>query len=155
MDNHPIENLMKSTMESIKDMIDVNTVVGEPVTAYDGTVIIPISRVSFGFASGGTEFENIREVDKCDRHPFGGGSGAGISIKPVGFLVVRGESIRMLPVDHHSTYDKIVDTVPQIMDMFKNMFSKDNENEKECCGETVVKDSSKGTVPFDPCDPAE
>lgn len=155
MDNHPIENLMKSTMESIKDMIDVNTVVGEPVTAYDGTVIIPISRVSFGFASGGTEFENIREVDKCDRHPFGGGSGAGISIKPVGFLVVRGESIRMLPVDHHSTYDKIVDTVPQIMDMFKNMFSKDNENEKECCTETVVKDPSKGTVPFDPCDPAE
>ncbi|EQB86692.1 sporulation protein YtfJ [Clostridium punense] len=155
MDNHPIENLMKSTMESIKDMIDVNTVVGEPVTAYDGTVIIPISRVSFGFASGGTEFENIREVDKCDRHPFGGGSGAGISIKPVGFLVVRGESIRMLPVDHHSTYDKIVDTVPQIMDMFKNMFSKDNENEKECCAETIVKDPSKGTVPFDPCDPAE
>ncbi len=157
MDNHPIENLMKSTMESIKDMIDVNTVVGEPVTAYDGTVIIPISKVSFGFASGGTEFENTREVEKASRHPFGGGSGAGISIRPVGFLVVRGDSIRMLPVDQHSTYDKIVDTIPQLMDMFKDMFKKDkdNEDDKECCAETVVNDPSKGTVPFDPCDPAE
>lgn len=155
MDNHhPIENLMRSTMESIKDMIDVNTVVGEPVTAYDGTVIIPISKVSFGFASGGTEFENTRDLDKCDRHPFGGGSGAGISIRPVGFLVVKGDSIRMLPVDQTNTYDKIVDTVPQIIDMFKDMFkSKDDE----CCveNENEKKETCVDKVPFDPCDPPE
>jgi sporulation protein YtfJ len=155
MDNHhPIENLMRSTMESIKDMIDVNTVVGEPVTAYDGTVIIPISKVSFGFASGGTEFENTREVDKCDRHPFGGGSGAGISIRPVGFLVVKGDSIRMLPVDQTNTYDKIVDTVPQIIDMFKEMF-KDKAKDDDCCVDTEKKESHNDKAIFDTCDPAE
>lgn len=147
MDNqHPIENLMRSTMESIKDMIDVNTVVGEPVTAYDGTVIIPISKVSFGFASGGTEFENTRDLDKCDRHPFGGGSGAGISIRPVGFLVVKGDSIRMLPVDQTNTYDKIVDTVPQIIDMFKDMF-KDKTKDDECCVDTEKKETVVNHVP--------
>jgi len=131
MDNHPIENLMKSTMENIKDMIDVNTVVGEPVTAYDGTVIIPISKVTFGFASGGSEFENTKDNDKTAKHPFGGGSGAGISIKPVGFLVVRGDSIRMLPVGESNTYDKIVDTIPQIIDKFKDMFT-DRQDKKKC-----------------------
>jgi len=151
MDSHPIENLMKSTMENIKDMIDVNTVVGDPVTAIDGTVIVPISKVSFGFASGGSEFENTKETANCNRHPFGGGSGAGISIKPVGFLVVKGDSIRMLPVDQNNTYDKIVDTVPQIMDMFKDMFKKKCATEKS---ETTTETPCE-KVPFNPCDPAE
>ncbi|WP_291559961.1 MULTISPECIES: GerW family sporulation protein [unclassified Clostridium] len=130
MENHPIENLMKSTMENIKDMIDVNTVVGEPVTAYDGTVIIPISRVCFGFGCGGTEFESVRNSNSS-QHPFGGGSGAGVTIKPVGFLVVKGDSIRLLSVDHHNTYDKIIDTVPQLFDMVKDLFKNDSEGNED------------------------
>ncbi|MGL4730363.1 MAG: GerW family sporulation protein [Clostridium sp.] len=133
MDNHPIENLMKATMENIKDMIDVNTIVGNPVTAYDGTVIIPISKVSFGFGSGGSEFESSKDCNSIN-HPFGGGSGAGISIKPVGFLVVKGDSVRLLSVDHNNSYDKLIDSIPQAFDMLKDLFKKDKDdssNEKD------------------------
>lgn len=138
MDNHPIENLMKATMENIKDMIDVDTIVGKPVTAYDGTVIIPISKVSFGFGSGGSEFETDKNKNSIN-NPFGGGSGAGISIKPVGFLVVKGDSVRLLSVDHNNSYDKLIDSIPQIFDMVKDLFKKDDDykedikNNKKCC----------------------
>lgn len=120
MENHPIENLMKSTMENIKEMVDVNTIVGDAVYTNDGSTIIPISRVSFGFASGGSEFSS-KQNNSTDKYPFGGGSGAGVSIKPVAFLVIKNETIRLLSVDAHNTYDKMVDTVPQIFDMIKNL----------------------------------
>lgn len=122
MDNHPIENLMKSTMESIKDMIDVNTIVGDPVKSVDGTTIIPISKVCFGFASGGSEFNSVKPSDSNNNYPFGGGSGAGVTVKPVAFLVVKNDSIRLLSVDSQNSYDRIIDTVPQIFDIVKGMF---------------------------------
>ncbi len=130
MDNHPIENLMKSTMESIKDMIDVNTIVGDAVESIDGTTIIPISKVCFGFASGGSEFNNIKPSVSGDKYPFGGGSGAGVTVRPVAFLVVKNDSIRLLSVDQQNTYDRIVDTVPQIIDILKNLF-KDKDKNKD------------------------
>lgn len=132
MDNHPIENLMRSTMESLKDMIDVNTIVGDPVESLDGTTIIPISRVCVGFASGGSEFNSLKSSDSSDKYPFGGGSGAGVTVKPVAFLVVKKDSIRLLSVDQQNTYDKIVDTVPQIIDIFKGMFKDKDETKSEC-----------------------
>ena len=132
MDNHPIENLMRSTMESIKEMIDVNTIVGDPVSTVDGTTIIPISRVCVGFASGGSEFNNSAPSDSNNSYPFGGGSGAGVTVKPVAFLVIKNESIRLLSVDQQNTYDKIVDTVPQIIDIFKGMFKEKCEKPTEC-----------------------
>lgn len=131
---HPIENLMKSTMENIRDMVDVNTIIGDTVETRDGTFIIPISKVSFGFASGGSEFEcNEKKPNSQDSEfPFGGGSGAGVSIKPVAFLVVREKSVRLLPVELDNTYDRIVDTVPQVIDMLKDLFNKsDNQNKTE------------------------
>jgi len=131
MDNHPIENLMRSTMESIKDMIDVNTIVGDPVKSFDGTTIIPISKVCFGFASGGSEFNNINIADSTSKYPFGGGSGAGVTVKPVAFLVVKNDSIRLLSVDQQNTYDKIVDTVPQVIDIIKGMFKDKNAKDTE------------------------
>ncbi|MCR6515842.1 GerW family sporulation protein [Clostridium sp. LY3-2] len=123
---HPIENLMKSTMENIRDMIDVNTIIGEAVETRDGTYIIPISKVSFGFASGGTEFDSKTGIssDFEINYPFGGGSGAGVTIKPVAFLVVRENSVRLLPVEQDNTYDRIVDTVPQVIELFKDLFPK-------------------------------
>lgn len=132
MDNHPIENLMKSTMESIKDMIDVNTIVGEPIQSLDGTTIIPISRVCFGFASGGSEFTSVKSSDASNNYPFGGGSGAGVTVKPVAFLVVKNDSVRLLPVDQQNTYDKIVDTVPQVIDIIKGMFKDNCDHNTEC-----------------------
>lgn len=125
MDNHPIENLMKSTMENIKNMIDVDTVIGNPVTTPDGTTIIPISKVSFGFASGGAEFKD-NVPNSISKYPFGGGSGAGISLKPLGFLVIHGSNIRFLSVTEHSPYDRLFDTIPQAMDIINGFFHKDN-----------------------------
>ena len=132
MDNHPIENLMKSTMESIKDMIDVNTIVGDPINSIDGTTIIPISKVCFGFASGGSEFNSVNPSESSNKYPFGGGSGAGVTVKPVAFLVVKNDSIRLLSVDQQNTYDKIVDTVPQVIDIIKGMFKDKSDIEAEC-----------------------
>jgi len=137
MDNHPIENLMRSTMENIKDMIDVNTIVGDPIKSQDGTTIIPISKVCFGFASGGSEFNNIKESDSNTKFPFGGGSGAGVTVKPVAFLVVKNDSIRLLSVDNQNSYDKIVDAVPQVIDIIKGMFKE--KTDKDINPENIEK----------------
>lgn len=133
IENHPIENLMRSTLENIRDMIDVDTIVGEPFETKDGSVIIPISKVSFGFAAGGSEFSYDKSFkDAAHDLPFGGGSGAGVSIKPIGFLVIHNDSIKMLSINEYTTYDKLIDSIPEIVDTLKNMFSKNKkEGEKE------------------------
>ncbi|EGT3617357.1 sporulation protein YtfJ [Clostridium perfringens] len=131
--NHPIENLMGTTMENLRDMIDVNTVVGDAVETKDGSYIIPISKVSFGFASGGSEIPN-KELEKQEnRFAFGGGSGAGVSVKPVAFLVLKGDSVRLLPVNQTNTYDRIVDSIPQIIEIFKDINYKKSDLKKESC----------------------
>ena len=127
MENHPIENLMKSTMENIKGMVDVNTIVGNAVETKDGSTIIPISKVSFGFASGGSEFNSNKNTSNIPKYPFGGGSGAGVTIKPVAFLVIKDECIRLLPVDQDNTFDKVIDSVPQTLDMIKGLFKSKND----------------------------
>lgn len=130
MTEHPIQGLMTTAMESIKDMVDVNTIVGDAVQAPDGTVIIPISRVAFGFAAGGGEYgtepagdmgagagagEEEEEAGGTGcKFPFAGGSGAGVSINPVAFMVVGNEQIKLLPVNINSSVDKILDLVPEI-----------------------------------------
>lgn len=129
MENHPIEGLMKSTLENLKDMIDVNTIVGDTIEGKDGTMIIPISSVSLGFASGGSEIPKSNNSTD-NKFPFGGGSGSGITLKPVAFLVIKNDYIRLLPVDQKNTYDKIVDGIPQIIDILKNSFCK-NSTEKD------------------------
>lgn len=129
MDNHPIENLMKSTLENIKEMVDVNTIVGDAVESKDGSLIIPISKVSFGFASGGSEFAPKCSSQSQSDYPFGGGSGAGVTVKPVAFLVLKNETVRLLAVDQDNTYDRIVDSVPQIIDMLKGCCQKKNSNQ--------------------------
>lgn len=136
MAEHPIEGLMKTAMESIKEMIDVNTVVGEPVETQEGNVIIPISRVAFGFAAGGTEFESGPRQQESEGEetilPFGGGSGAGVSVQPVGFLVVTGDQVRFLPVDGRAVYDRIIDLAPQLIDQLQGLVrgrGRDGEEE--------------------------
>jgi len=129
MDNHPIENLMRTTMESIRDMVDVNTIIGDAVEAHDGSVIIPISKVSFGFASGGSEFNCGKDISA--KYPFGGGAGAGVSVKPVAFLVIKNDIIRLLSIEHDNTYEKVIDSVPQILDTIKSMFKPKETKVKE------------------------
>ena len=86
MGEHPINNMMNTAMEKLKQMVDVNTIVGNPVITEDGVVVIPVSKVSFGMAAGGSEFTSKKESDS---NPFGGGVGAGVSINPVAFLVAN------------------------------------------------------------------
>lgn len=131
MESHPIENLMKTTMENLKDMIDVNTIVGDAVESKDGSLIIPISRVSFGFASGGSEFNCQNSENSNSDYPFGGGSGAGVTVKPVAFLVIKDDSIKLLSLDQKNTYDKLIDSVPQVMDFIKSMCSKEKGEKSE------------------------
>lgn len=120
MGEHPINNLMSTVMENIKGMIDVDTVIGEPVETSNGTMIIPISKVGFGFAAGGSDIPS-KDGDKS----FGGGSGAGVSISPVGFLVVTPEQIKMVPVSSGNTpVDKIIDYIPVAINKVNDMITK-------------------------------
>ena len=98
MEKHPIENIMSSTMESLNKMIDVDKVIGHAVIAPNGATIIPVSQLAFGFASGGGEYEFPQS--KKEEFPFAGGAGAGISVKPSGFLVISGDLIRFLPIQY-------------------------------------------------------
>ena len=140
MNEHPIEGLMVTAMNSIRDMVDVNTIIGEPIEAPGNIVIIPISKVGFGFASGGSEFngETIDEYKKKDKEeaiqyrlPFGGGSGAGVSITPVAFLVVQSNNVKLLPVNHTSSIDKLLDYVPDLIEKVNSMLNKQMQNNKE------------------------
>lgn len=131
MGEHPIENLMDTAMSNIKNMVDVNTIVGDPVETVDGTVIIPISRVSFGFAAGGGEINTAgKGKDTVDKKPFAGGSGAGVSINPMAFLVVGKEQVRLLPVNNNAVVDRIINVAPEIMQQIENILEKFKE--KQC-----------------------
>lgn len=120
MDRHPIEGIMTTTLESIRDMIDVNTVVGEPIATADGSTVIPISRVSFGFVAGGGEYRckesALKPAEDSGRpFPFAGGTGAGVTVQPLGFLVTGPDSVRMLPAQCFQPVDRLLELVPQVV----------------------------------------
>ena len=127
MAEHPIENLMMTAMSSLRDMIDVNTIVGDLVETQEGTSIIPISKVSFGFAAGGSEFNSkvaTKEM-KDNKLPFGGGSGAGVNISPAAFLVVTGDVVKLLTLDSSNTpLDRIIDLAPDVISKISNLVDK-------------------------------
>lgn len=140
MNEHPIEGLMVTAMNSIQDMIDVNTIIGEPIETSNNIIIIPISKVGFGFAAGGSEFkgETLDEYTKKEKEeaiqyrlPFGGGSGAGVSISPIAFLVVQQNSVKLLPVSHCSAVDRLLDYVPDLMEKVNSYLNKTMQNKKE------------------------
>lgn len=160
MREHPIEGLMLAAMNSIKDMVDVNTIIGDPIETSNNIVIIPISKVAFGFAAGGSEFneETIEEYTKKDKDdenikyklPFGGGSGAGVSINPVAFIIVQEGNVKLLPVNHSSTIDKLLDYVPDLINKIGKKMNK-AENIMEQLGnfmcvdkEQEIKEDKKG-----------
>ena len=151
MSEHPIEGLMTTAMNSIQDMIDVNTIIGEPIETSNNIVIIPISKVSFGFAAGGSEFkgETIDEYKKIDKEeeiqyrlPFGGESGAGVTINPIAFLVIQSNSVKLMPVNHSSSIDKLLDYVPDLIEKTNNMMNKMVNNKKQET-EKILKEMQK------------
>ncbi|MEE1219648.1 MAG: GerW family sporulation protein [Ruminococcus sp.] len=133
---HPIGNLMNTTMDKIKEMVDVNTIVGEPITSPDGTLIIPISKVSYGFAAGGSDLPTKKENKDC----FGGGSGAGITIQPVAFLTVYKGEVKMLPIEKYDgATDRVVGMIPDVIDKVKDIFKKDKKQNNDDFSE-ITKD---------------
>ena len=147
MSEHPIEGLMKTAMNSIQDMVDVNTIIGEPIETSGDIMIIPISKVCFGFAAGGSEFnsETLDEYKRKEKEeemqyrlPFGGGSGAGVTINPVAFLVINKETIKLMPIDHTSTFDRIADYVPDIINKFCSSKDDIKEEKDEKQDETTI-----------------
>ncbi len=126
MDKHPIGDLMETTMQKIREMVDVNTIVGSPIVTADGITLIPISKVSFGFASGGSDFQT-KHQQQGQNNAFGGGSGAGVNIVPVAFLVVKGTSIKILNIapPASSTVDRIIEMVPEVIDKVSELINKE------------------------------
>ena len=120
---HPIENLMMTSMSSLESMVDVNTIVGDMLTAPDGTVIIPVSKVCFGFAAGGSEFNTnkLNKYSETAKLPFGGGSGAGVHITPMAFLVANGSNVKLLTLDGSTPVDKLIELIPDVINKATNL----------------------------------
>ncbi|MBY7143877.1 GerW family sporulation protein [Virgibacillus sp. NKC19-3] len=137
MSEHPIEGLMTTAMENLKDMIEVNTIIGDPVKSPDGSLIIPVSKLGFGFAAGGSEFNNSYSSSSDaseDTLPFGGGSGGGVSITPVAFLIVSEQGIKMVHLDQSThIYEKMLDFAPQVVEKVQE----------------IIKDAGKVKMPED------
>nr|WP_272879062.1 GerW family sporulation protein [Clostridium sp. Cult2] len=130
---------MKTTMNSLKEMVDVNTIIGDPVQSPDGLVIIPVSKISFGFASGGSEFNKIKNLKEDgnseEKLPFGGGSGAGVSVQPVGFIVAGNDQIKLLTVDEGNTaLSSLFDFMTKLTDNIQKSMCKDKGNSKDIVG---------------------
>jgi len=121
--NNPIGELMQSTMENVKNILKVDTVVGDPIFTPDGITLIPISKISVGFGGGGIE---LNSKNANGTRPYGGGNATGVKIEPVGFLVVKDGTIRMVNVTPpaNNTVDRIIDLVPQVLDRVDNFISK-------------------------------
>ncbi|XEC92796.1 GerW family sporulation protein [Paenibacillus tarimensis] len=133
MTEHPIQGLMQTAMENIKEMVDVNTIVGDPVQTPDGSVIMPISKVGFGFVAGGSDIryedEESRSGTDANRAsvslPFGGGSGGGVSITPIAFLVVGTGGVKVVPLDNQThLMERVIDSAPRVFEKIQTMFNK-------------------------------
>ena len=115
MDKNPIGELMQNTMENVKNILKVDTVVGDPIYTPDGITLVPISRISVGFGGGGVEFSSKKEGE---RRPYGGGNATGVKIDPIGFLIIKDGCVRMVNVNPpaNNTVDRVIDLVPQVLD---------------------------------------
>ena len=124
-----LPNMLENTIAKIREMVDVNSVIGEPITTADGVTIIPISKVSVGFGGGGSDFvsKNVNHQE----NPFGGGAGGGVKVTPICFLIVKDGAVRMMPVaaPANSTADRIVEQVPDLLDKIANFL--DSRTEKK------------------------
>ena len=110
-------NMLENAIAKIREMVDVNSVIGDPITTPDGITIIPVSKVSVGFGGGGSDYVS-KNLNKLDNHPFGGGAGGGVKVTPVAFLIVKDGNVRMMPVatPANTTADRIVEQIPDALD---------------------------------------
>ena len=111
-----LPNMLENTIAKIREMVDVNSVIGDPITTADGVTIIPVSKVSVGFAGGGSDY--VSKNPNKQENPFGGGAGGGVKVTPVAFLIIKDGSVRMLPVaaPANTTADRLVEMIPDTLD---------------------------------------
>ncbi len=133
---HPICDLLKLSNESLKNLINVDTIVGKAINVHDGIIVIPISKIKCSFAAGGTEFEKNRTLEKL---PFGGATGGNVNIIPIAFLVVRNDDIKVLHLENNThLIEKAMDEIPNIFEKIKNMFFNENGNEEKEIEKTII-----------------
>lgn len=127
MANQSIQDILSTSMEKLRELVDVNTIVGTPITVSESTTIIPISKVSFGFGSGGSDFPANNQ-----KEAFGGGSGGGVSIQPLAFIVVNDGDVKLLQMTSaNNTADKVVNLVPELIDKISSLFPKKKEDKTD------------------------
>lgn len=120
--NNKIEGMTESTLEKIKEVVNADMVIGKPITSEGGTVVIPVSKLSYGFAAGGSDFTSEKNKE---RDLFGGGSGAGVSITPTAFLVISGDDVKLLQVESFTgAVDRIISMTPDIVDRIGKFLKK-------------------------------
>ena len=137
-DKHPIEGVMGVSMEKIHEMADVNTIIGDPITSPDGTVVIPVSKVSFGFVSGGSDLP----MQNAER--FAGGSGAGVTVKPVAFIVIKTDGdVKLMEIGAKSggKFDGIIEAVPGLIEKVKGMIGKKKGEGEEAPAEEATEEN--------------
>lgn len=128
MSEHPINSIMDTSLKKIKELIDVNSIIGDPITAPDGTTIIPISKVTYGFASGGSDLPTKKDSRDC----FGGGAGAGVTIQPVGFLSISKGNVKFIPIEKYDgAADRIVGMIPEAFDKISSFIKKDKTDKTD------------------------
>ena len=128
MSEHPINSIMDTSLKKIKELIDVNSIIGDPITAPDGTTIIPISKVTYGFASGGSDLPTKKDSKDC----FGGGAGAGVTIQPVGFLSIAKGNVKFIPIEKYDgAADRIVGMIPEAFDKISSFIKKDKTDKTD------------------------
>lgn len=127
-----LPNMLESTIQKIREMVDVNSVIGSPITTPDGVTIIPVSRVSVGFGGGGSDFTS-KNTRPGEENPFGGGVGGGVKVTPICFLVLKDGAVRMMPVAEpaNTTADRIVEMVPDTLDKISAFFDAKGEKKGE------------------------
>ena len=128
MDNiNPIGELMQTTMDNVRNILKVDTVVGDPIYTPDGITLVPISRISLGFGGGGIE---LNQKSSGGNRPFGGGNATGVKIDPIGFLIIKDGTIRMINVTPpaSNTVDRLIDMVPQVMDRVDEFIARQKED---------------------------
>lgn len=137
-EQHPISGMMNVTLEKIKQMVDANTIIGNPISTSNGTMILPVNKVTFGFTSGGSDIAST----KTPKDLFGGGAGAGVSMQPIAFLVINENGdVRMLQLaDKSSTVDRALNMVPELMDKITGLVNKGKDNKAETKASKDVQD---------------
>ena len=151
---HPVENIMKTTMEQLKAMADVNTIVGNPIMTAGETMILPVSRLSMGFISGGGEYgpekrrtpiqRSAEEMNECSCYPFAGAAVAGMTITPMAFLSVNNGCVKVMPADYDTTFDRAVEILPELIGTVEQAIKNSSKSNKEDSGASSGNEQCQG-----------